>query len=82
MFARRGPGSPPTPPDVEFPLRGQTTLDQFLRARLRGEPEVGQSVRVEPVRLSVREVANGRVETVGLSLNPTPDSERKAAGSA
>ena len=51
---------------VEAP--GSGTLDEFLRARLGTELEVGRSVTVGPVTLTVREVVDGRVETVGLSI--------------
>lgn len=49
---------------------GATTLDDFLRARLGENLEVGRSVLVGPVILTVREIVDGRVEAVGLSLGP------------
>jgi len=51
---------------VEAP--GSGTLDEFLRARLGTELEIGRSVTVGPVTLTVREIVDERVETVGLSI--------------
>lgn len=48
------------------------TLDEFLRARLGQDVSPGRSVTVGPVTLAVREVVDGRVETVGLSIRIAP----------
>ncbi|HEX9579520.1 MAG TPA: transporter associated domain-containing protein, partial [Gemmatimonadales bacterium] len=58
---------------------GFNTLDEFLRAQLRDELEVGRSVTVGPVTLTVREVVDGRVETVGLYIGTQPDTSSPAA---
>lgn len=91
VFRSGGPGGEPSPPGVEFPLRGgarlaeleefygihidapgSDTLDEFLRARLEGGLEPGRSLTVGPVTLTVRDVLDGRVETVGLSIASAP----------
>jgi cell volume regulation protein A len=49
---------------------GFGTLDEFLQAKLGDEIALGRSVTVGPVTLTVREVVDGRVETVGLTVAP------------
>ena len=47
------------------------TLDEFLRARLGREPALGDRLASSPLTFTVREQAEGRVETVGLVIDPT-----------
>ncbi|HXF94612.1 MAG TPA: potassium/proton antiporter [Gemmatimonadales bacterium] len=47
---------------------GATTLAGLLRERLGDDLEVGRSVTVGPVTLTVREIVDGQVETVGLRI--------------
>jgi cell volume regulation protein A len=49
---------------------GFGTLDEFLRAQLGEDLAIGRSVTVGPVQLTVRDVVDGRVETVGLRVAP------------
>lgn len=46
------------------------TLDEFLHARLGKEPAVGDRLESWPLTFTVREQADGRVETVGLVIDP------------
>jgi cell volume regulation protein A len=46
------------------------TLDEFLHARLGKEPAVGDRLASWPLTFTVREQADGRVETVGLVIDP------------
>jgi cell volume regulation protein A len=53
---------------VRIGASGSQTLDEFVRSRVGDDAAVGQSVTVGPVVLTVREVADGRVATVGLGI--------------
>jgi NhaP-type Na+/H+ and K+/H+ antiporter len=52
---------------LEAPETG--TLEDFLRGRVGADLQVGHSVTVGPVTLTVRDMIDGRVETVGLSFS-------------
>lgn len=49
--------------------RRQETLDDYLRARFRGRPVVGDRVRLGQAELVVRQIDNGRITRVGLKLH-------------
>jgi cell volume regulation protein A len=53
---------------IRIDASGTYTLDEFLRARLGKNLELGSSVAAGPVTLTVREVVDERVETVGLRI--------------
>ncbi|HJU86990.1 MAG TPA: TrkA C-terminal domain-containing protein, partial [Gemmatimonadota bacterium] len=46
------------------------TLDQFLRDRLGKDPAVGDRLVASPLTFTVRDIAEERVETVGLVIDP------------
>jgi cell volume regulation protein A len=46
------------------------TLDQFLRDRLGKDPSVGDRLVASPLTFTVRDMAEERVETVGLVIDP------------
>ncbi|HET6637181.1 MAG TPA: transporter associated domain-containing protein, partial [Gemmatimonadota bacterium] len=45
------------------------TLDQFLRAHLDREPQVGDRLSSPPMTFTVRELSDDRIETVGLMID-------------
>jgi cell volume regulation protein A len=47
------------------------TLDAFLRRRLHEHPVVGDSIPLGALRLTVKEIEDGRVRRVGLKLSKT-----------
>ena len=48
----------------------QTSLADFVHARLWGRPLVGDYVRVEDIELVVRDMDAGRITKVGLAFEP------------
>jgi cell volume regulation protein A len=53
---------------VQIDAGNLQTLDEFMRAHLGGGLAVGRSVTMGPVILTVREIVDGRVATVGLGI--------------
>jgi NhaP-type Na+/H+ and K+/H+ antiporter len=47
------------------------TLDELLRERLGGRLEVGRGVELGPFKLRIREIADGKVQSVGLLIRAT-----------
>jgi cell volume regulation protein A len=45
------------------------TLDEFLRGMLEGPPALGDRVAAPPVTFIIRELADERIETVGLTID-------------
>jgi cell volume regulation protein A len=52
---------------IQIATNGSQTLSEFMAERL-GPASVGQTVRVGPVVLAARDIVDGRVVTVGLSI--------------
>ena len=57
---------------ITIGLDGERTLSEFMRERIGRPARVGDSVRLGSVVLSAREVVDGRVTTVGLSIVSEP----------
>jgi cell volume regulation protein A len=55
---------------IQVAAPGFGTLDEFLQAKLGDEIALGASVTVGPVTLTVRDMVDGRIETVGLTVAP------------
>ncbi|PKG47906.1 cation:proton antiporter domain-containing protein, partial [Halomonas sp. MES3-P3E] len=51
---------------------GQTTLDSLIRDTLPSQPEVGVSIHIDGMRLTVLETLGGRITTVGLTVEKKP----------
>jgi NhaP-type Na+/H+ and K+/H+ antiporter len=51
----------------------EQTLDQFLRAKLGGQPAVGDRLASPPMTFTIRELSDDRIETVGLIID-SPES--------
>jgi cell volume regulation protein A len=51
---------------------GAETLDEFVRTHLGSEPRIGRTVTVGPITLTVREIVDDRVDTVGLTVAAGP----------
>ncbi len=59
------------------------TLEALLRSRIGDRLAVGSSVRVGSVTLTIREMVEGRIETVGLAVDTAPEAAADAtAGTA
>jgi NhaP-type Na+/H+ and K+/H+ antiporter len=50
------------------------TLDEVLRARLSAAPATGDTVTIGMVQLIVRETVDGKIETVGLSVDASTET--------
>jgi potassium/hydrogen antiporter len=62
---------------IRLGFAGEKTLDAVVRERLGDSLEVGSTVYVDEVTLHVREIQDGRVESLGLAI-PGPDSRERA----
>ncbi|MGO2391700.1 MAG: potassium/proton antiporter [Halomonas sp.] len=49
------------------------TLDSLLRNTLAGQPNAGDSIQIEGLTLAVLETLGGRITTVGLTVQETPN---------
>lgn len=59
--------------DIPIPLASQTlTADAFMRQHLKGQPLVGDRLRLGTVEFIVRELSDGRISQIGLELDPQP----------
>lgn len=52
---------------------GQTTLDALLRNTLSSQPEIGDSLQLDGIMLTVLATLGGRITTVGLTVQDKPD---------
>ncbi|GAB4138154.1 MAG: potassium/proton antiporter [Sphingomonadales bacterium] len=53
---------------------GEATVGQYLARHLRGAPEAGDRLRLGPVELIVQKVEAGRIQSVGIELDPAGTS--------
>lgn len=59
--------------DIPVPEREHAlSLDEFLHRHLRGEPVVGDRLRLGAVELIVRRLRGGHIADVGIELDPKP----------
>lgn len=58
--------------DLALDTDGESTLGEWVQARLGGRPAVGDAVAVGTAELVVREIQGGHVRQVGLRLEQTP----------
>ncbi|HEX7119364.1 MAG TPA: potassium/proton antiporter [Longimicrobiales bacterium] len=63
---------------IRIEAAGTETLDELLRRRLGREPTPGAAVTIGAVALSARQIVDGRIEQVGLTITATEPTDSRS----